>query len=288
MEGFAGIVFWAEFPLIAIIASSQRDMLAIIAMRLELGIDMPCQFFVFNDGVSGFICGPKASKYPDKCSVPGCISGGRRLCDHMDDSGKICSAPLCEKHSHRVGKDTDLCPRHFSESQNNNPMQLPLEKAQKIAENIAAELTPFCSRIEIAGSIRRRRPFCGDIDLVIEVKNMESFSARLRQNTTPVSSGDQNIIVELKNGFQLDIFIAQKSSQDLLGKIPGNWGTLLLCRTGSRAHNIYIASLAAERGLHWNPYHGIYSGKTNLASETEEDIFRALGLGFIAPELREK
>lgn len=167
-------------------------------------------------------------------------------------------------------------------------MQLPLDKAQKIAEKIASELTPYCVRIEIAGSIRRRRPICGDIDLVVEIKNLAAFQDRLRQNTTPVSAGSQNIIVQLRNGFQLDIFIARSTDKDLLMTTPGNWGSLLVCRTGSRQHNIYLASLAAARGLHWNPYHGVYCGKTCLASETEYDIFRALGIDFLPPELRER
>ena len=167
-------------------------------------------------------------------------------------------------------------------------MPLPLAIAEKIASKIAAVLTPFCHRIEIAGSIRRRRPLVGDIDLVVELKDADGFTARLRQNTMPQSSGDQNIIVTLKNGFQLDIFIARPSETDLLGTTPGTWGTLLLCRTGSRQHNVWIATRAAERSLHWNPYHGLYSGKTVVASETEEHIFKALGLPFIAPENRER
>ena len=166
-------------------------------------------------------------------------------------------------------------------------MILPLATAQKIAEKIASELTPFCRRIEIAGSIRRRRPAVGDIDLVVELKDHDGFQARLQQNTTPISTGDQNIIVQLKNGCQLDVFTAKPGIHDLLGYTPGTWGSILLSRTGSRAHNIRLASLAAERGLHWNPYHGIFSGKTVVASESEEDIFRALGIGFVPPEKRE-
>jgi DNA polymerase (family 10) len=163
-----------------------------------------------------------------------------------------------------------------------------LAKAQKLAERIASELNPFCHKIEIAGSIRRRRSLVGDIDLVVMLNDGNGFINRLKQNTKPIQIGKENLIVELQNGIQLDIFIARHTEKTLLETKPTNWGTLLLCRTGSKAHNIFLVNRAASLGMKWNPYHGLYQYNRLVACETEEEIFKGLDLQFIAPELREK
>jgi DNA polymerase/3'-5' exonuclease PolX len=194
-------------------------------------------------------------------------------------------------------------------------MSWPLAYAQKLAERIAGELTQFCDKIEIAGSIRRRRPVVNDIDLVVLVKpgQERAFRDRVHRNTLPKIDGPQTLVVALPlpgrgpagaepaSGIelQLDIWLASGGDRDLLRHTPGNWGTLFLCRTGSRQHNIFLCQRATARGLSWNPHHGIFgpvgwpsvpsgSHSVCLASETEEDIFRILDLPVIAPELRER
>jgi DNA polymerase/3'-5' exonuclease PolX len=73
---------------------------------------------------------------------------------------------------------------------------------------------------------------------------------------------------------------------------PPNFGVLLLARTGSAMHNVYIAQRADELGLHFNPHRGIQRGRLKtsrvIASEEERDIFAALKLEFIPPEKRER
>jgi DNA polymerase/3'-5' exonuclease PolX len=194
-------------------------------------------------------------------------------------------------------------------------MSFPLAYAQRIAEQIAAELTPFCEMIEIAGSIRRRRPVVNDIDLVAQVKpGMDRpFRDRVHRNTRPEIDGQQTLVVALplpsrvaagalptgSQELQIDIWLASRGERDLLSQTPGNWGTLFLCRTGSKQHNIFLCQRAASLGLSWNPHHGVYgplgwpvvpSGSRSvcLASETEEDIFRILGLPVIPPEHRDR
>ena len=77
--------------------------------------------------------------------------------------------------------------------------------------------------------------------------------------------------------------------RDLLNTAPDNFGTLLLCRTGSKEHNIFLVEHAKRLNLRWNPYRGVIDGAGNvLASETEEDIFKALDLPWIQPEDRER
>jgi DNA polymerase (family 10) len=176
-------------------------------------------------------------------------------------------------------------------------MTLPLATAEKIARKIVAELTPFCDQIEIAGSIRRRRPNVNDIDLVVLPKPPYALALRERckRNAIQVQTdGEMNLIVTLPyppagaEGLQLDIFIATHPVGDFFQQTSTNFGTLLVCRTGSRQHNVKLASRAHQLGLHWNPYQGLYDGHgVCVARATEEDIFRALRLDFVPPEGRE-
>lgn len=166
---------------------------------------------------------------------------------------------------------------------------MKLEVARKLAERIAEELGPFCTRIAIAGSIRRGRAEVGDIDLVCLAWNPGGLRERLLRNAALVQDGQMNLIVRLGNGVQVDLFMAQGSKRELFEERPGNFGSLLLCRTGSKEHNIYLIEHAKTLGLKWNPYYGVFDAKGKcLASETEEEIFAALGLGFVGPEGRER
>ena len=176
---------------------------------------------------------------------------------------------------------------------------LPLARARALAEKIVGELAINCERIEIAGSIRRGRPYCGDIDLVVLPKKMADISKildRCAANATLLKRGDQYIVFTLANGFQLDLWVAHAGgigeNPDLfdteLKRVPGNFGVLLLARTGSAMHNVWIAQTAQARGLHFNPHKGVLRGKEVVASVEEADIFAALGLDFIAPERRER
>jgi DNA polymerase (family 10) len=163
--------------------------------------------------------------------------------------------------------------------------------ALRLAESIEAELLPMCERIQIAGSIRRRRPYVNDIDLVILPKpgQTDAIKARCEQRSRVVIDGPQNYIVAMGNGVQLDIFFARPCTRDLLQSTPGNFGTLLLCRTGSREHNIHLIEHSKTLGLTWNPQQGVIDASGNIiAAESEEGIFKALGLDYIQPSARER
>lgn len=168
---------------------------------------------------------------------------------------------------------------------------MELAKAERYADKIAAELAPMCDRIEIAGSIRRRRPNVGDIDLVILPKSgqIPAIKARcLRTQGQILMDGDQNFLFLLPGGLQLDIFFARLAIPDLFSPKPPNFGSLLLCRTGSKDHNIWLVQKAWPHGCRWLPYEGVHRDGRIIASETEEEIFTALGLAFIPPEKRER
>jgi DNA polymerase (family 10) len=176
-----------------------------------------------------------------------------------------------------------------------DPIKLPLNRAEMIAEMIKGELTPFCSAIAVAGSIRRKRPSVGDIDLVCLAKDelQEHITRKriMRSNPYVMEEGDQSVkvVLTMRDGpVQLDVWFAKHPTQDLFGPIPGTWGTVLMCRTGSMAHNIKIASLARARSWHWNPHRGLFDQNEKwVAGETEESIYEALEIRPMQPEERD-
>ena len=168
---------------------------------------------------------------------------------------------------------------------------MKLFDAYNLADKIKHQLAPMCERIEIAGSIRRGREHVNDVDLVILPRPGEIAAIKMRceRRCQVVANGEQNYIVRMPDGFQLDIFFARPSVKDLLQTVPGNFGTLLLCRTGSREHNIFLVERAKSRGFSWNPYRGVLDADGYvIASETEEEIFDMLALDFVPPANRER
>jgi DNA polymerase (family X) len=87
---------------------------------------------------------------------------------------------------------------------------------------------------------------------------------------------------------QLDVFFAHGRSTDLLEATPSNWGAILLVRTGSREHNVQLCARAEKLGLKLEPQRGLVDADGRVvAGETEEEIFSALGLPWLAPAFRE-
>lgn len=173
---------------------------------------------------------------------------------------------------------------------NTETQRWPLADAERIAASVASALAPWCENIQIAGSIRRKRPTVGDIDIVILPKDAEakaSIKARCLERCKRVTDGALNFICTHPAGIQLDIFFADKAQDLLFAKEPCNWGSLLVCRTGSKEHNVLLASAAKRAGLHWAPYRGIMRGATVIASETEEAIYAAVGWPWLPPEKRD-
>lgn len=176
-------------------------------------------------------------------------------------------------------------------------LDLQLADAQRIGGKIVTALEPFCDRIVIAGSTRRGRALCRDIDIVAlpSFGKLNELHDRLGRNTRVVSgTGEEgkNLIRLLtlpgRGDVQIDLFIAQHPKPGLFGDEPSNWGSILLCRTGPTRHNIRIVERAKDQGLQWDPYRGILDPKGNvIAAETEEQIYAALGLRYYEPAERD-
>ena len=170
---------------------------------------------------------------------------------------------------------------------------IPLIRAQQIADRVMDQLRPYCTRIEVAGSIRRQRPEVKDIDLVMHVRDMPGLIQRINAKCRIEKQGEQYLEASMTDGTQLDIWFAHQPvavQEDFFGCRPGrpdNFGSLLLSRTGSAWHNIALCQRANRLGMHWNPHQGVYQDGVCIASATEADIYQALGLEFITPTARE-
>ena len=176
--------------------------------------------------------------------------------------------------------------------------QFKLEEARRVAEKVVEALTPFCQRIEIAGSIRRGRPFVGDIDIVLLPKDAfdrDRIEQRAAQNAARLKGGEQYVVYGMKNGMQLDLWFAHIAWPPEAGMFgdtikpaePANFGMLWLARTGSAMHNVHLAKVAKARGFHFDPHAGLKQAGKVIASEEEADVFKALGLAYVEPERRE-
>jgi len=136
------------------------------------------------------------------------------------------------------------------------------------------------TQVEIAGSFRRRKDTIGDVDLVVCGGSTEAVMERFVTHPSVaevLGRGDTKSSVKLGMGLQVDLRHVPESA----------FGAALLYFTGSKEHNIELRRIAIERGMSLNEY-GLTRGEEVVASRTEADIYRALGIDqWIPPELRE-
>lgn len=156
-----------------------------------------------------------------------------------------------------------------------------LAVAGRYAESLLAYLKagPGVGAVEIAGSYRRARETVGDLDILVTARNgravIEYFVAYDEVDKV-VSSGTTRATVLLRSGLQVDLRVVAAVS----------YGAALYYFTGSRAHNIAVRALARKHGLKINEY-GVFKGDKRIAGKTEAEVFKAVGLPWIPPELRE-
>ncbi|MCM2329927.1 MAG: DNA polymerase/3'-5' exonuclease PolX [Pseudomonas sagittaria] len=161
------------------------------------------------------------------------------------------------------------------------PQRWLLSRVAPIAERLLDALREVPGVIEVAtaGSLRRCRDTVGDLDILVSARRGSPVIQRLTgdaQVASVLAAGTTRASVRLHSGLQVDLRLLS----------PQAWGAGLLYLTGSKAHNIALRRLAQERGLKISEY-GLYRGRQRLAGDSEAAIYQALGLPWIAPELRE-
>jgi DNA polymerase (family 10) len=156
-----------------------------------------------------------------------------------------------------------------------------LATAEQIAMPLLAHLraTQGVQQAEIAGSFRRRRETVGDLDIVVAAASGGPVMARFTGYEGVVeilARGETRSAVRLRSGLQVDLRVVP----------PESFGAALCYFTGSKAHNIALRQIAADRKLKLNEY-GLFQGNKHLAGRSEAEIYARLGLAFVPPELRE-
>ncbi|MDF1525826.1 MAG: DNA polymerase/3'-5' exonuclease PolX [bacterium] len=133
-------------------------------------------------------------------------------------------------------------------------------------------------RVEVAGSLRRRKEVVKDMDIVASGDPgplMDAVAAHsLVEEVT--ARGDTKLTAHLRSGLNLDLRVVPDAS----------FPYTLQHFSGSKEHNIALRGRAHALGLKSNEY-GLFKGEKNIPCKGEEDIYKKLGLAFIPPELRE-
>ncbi len=156
--------------------------------------------------------------------------------------------------------------------------------AEPILENLRAHEDVI--RCSTAGSLRRSKEVIGDIDFLVSSKNPAEIIRFFVQQPGILNvsaQGETKASVILEGGIQADLRVVSDAE----------YSSALAYFTGSKEHNIVMRQRASERGLRLNEY-GLFRSTEEtrdpalrLDTRTEEDIFKALGLAYIPPELRE-
>lgn len=218
--------------------------------------------------------------------IPGLGPKRIRILDRLGINSREKLRMAAEKgRLHRISGFGEKTEKHLLQALEDQaaqqPARLKLIAAEQIANSVEAWLkrAEAAPKIAIAGSLRRRQETVGDIDILAACDRagllMERFLDFPEIKST-LARGDARSSVILDCGVQVDLRIVP----------PESFGSALVYFTGSKAHVIELRRIALRLGLKINEY-GVFRGDDRLAGETEEEVYRAIGLPYIEPELRE-
>jgi len=155
-------------------------------------------------------------------------------------------------------------------------------KPTTVANQVLHDLTPYCKKIEVAGSIRRGKPDPKDVDILLIPKSKGAWEQIKkygeRQKNHMRLKGDK-IISFWKHGVQVDVYVTE----------PKGYGSMAMFLTGPSGYNIGLRIIAKKKGMKLNQY-GLFNRETGemIAGKTEESVYQALGKAYKKPSLRGK
>lgn len=170
-----------------------------------------------------------------------------------------------------------------------------LDHARFIADKVVSFLRPYCERIEVAGSIRRQKSEVGDIEIVATPKAvtdmfglpvpLETEHALDRVDWAAIGTFQMGKHkykkIELYEGIQLDLFIVVP---------PAQWGTIFLIRTGPADYSHRLVTPRQQGGMMPSNLKesggAIWHGDKLIETPEEEDVYKLIGLPWLAPEMR--
>ncbi len=159
--------------------------------------------------------------------------------------------------------------------------RISIAEARAAADGIVEDLLKLdgVKQASAAGSCRRRKETCGDLDILVSCDDSDVPMNALAAHpfvSEVLQQGDTKQRVRLKSGVELDLRVVPEES----------FGAALQYFTGSKEHNVVVRGLAKDLGLKVNEY-GVFRGDQQIAGRTEQDVYAALGLPCFPPELRE-
>ena len=134
-------------------------------------------------------------------------------------------------------------------------------------------------KVIVAGSVRRWKETVGDADILVisdNPKPIMDYFVEIPEVAKVYGKGETKSTIKLKNGMDVDVRIVEEKS----------YGAALNYFTGSKEHNVALRQIAKDKGLKLSEY-GLFKGNKFIAGRTEEELYKALGLKYVEPELRE-
>jgi DNA polymerase (family 10) len=156
-----------------------------------------------------------------------------------------------------------------------------ISDARAAAEAIVEDLQTLkeVGQVAVAGSCRRRKETCGDLDILATCSDsgppMDCLAAHPLVESV-LQRGETKQRVRLKTGMELDLRVVPEES----------FGAAMQYFTGSKEHNVVVRQRAKDLGLKLNEY-GVFRDDVQVAGRTEEEVYAAVGLPWFPPELRE-
>jgi DNA polymerase (family 10) len=164
------------------------------------------------------------------------------------------------------------------------PKRRTMAEALLAADALVARMkaVPGVLACEPAGSLRRRAETIGDLDILVSAREEHAPAIHEAFRTAPdvvevLATGESKSSVVLDGGLQADLRVVP----------PESWGAALQYFTGSKDHNVAMRTIAVKKGLKVSEY-GVFDASGNkLAGDDEAKVYEAIGLRWMAPELRE-
>jgi len=191
----------------------------------------------------------------------------------VEDGSLIGLPGMGEKKVENIRRGIQLLQQ--SKGRMNLGMAFPVAKriVETLRERTGSE------KIEWAGSLRRMRENIGDIDILATGPDHEKIVhafTHLPEVREVLASGETKASVIVEGGLQIDLRVVEEDS----------YGAALQYFTGSKGHNIHLRGIARARGIKINEY-GVFKGEKKTGGKEEKGVYKALGMDWIEPELRE-
>ena len=181
---------------------------------------------------------------------------------------------------------------------------MKLEQAQKIAESLISDLNPYCERIEIGGSIRRKKPDVKDVELICIPKFAEIGTGQttlfggetsITENRLFGQMAKQCSVLKMGEKYaQIEVFdehatgVRQYIKVDVFTATPETWGYIFLIRTGPAEFSKWVVTELKRRGYTLKDgavWLEDSLGLVQCNTQSEHDVFRMLGIDYIEPGL---